>query len=217
MTMRPPPASAHRRAMSSPSPDDPRSDAAAHLGRFGDPRPVVGDVEPGAVRLGGQRDGERGALLGVRHDVLQQRIDRGGEVLGGRADRHGAVRTTTVLGRPCSSMSGDQNSTRSRTTSAASQEGNRPSRCGRRAARITAVSMRSSSLTRRPEALSLGRVAQRLGLEPQRRQRRAQPVRQVGNGLALFHDQLIDPVGEPVQRRRRRRRPPAARRSARGP
>ena len=52
----------------------------------------------------------------------------------------------------------------------------------------------------RADPLGLDRVAQRLGVQAQRGQRRAQPVRQVGDRLALLGDQLVDAVGEPVQR-----------------
>ena len=44
------------------------------------------------------------------------------------------------------------------------------------------------------------RVAQRLGLQPQRGQRRAQPVRQVGDRLPLLAQQVLDPAGQVVQR-----------------
>ena len=51
--------------------------------------------------------------------------------------------SVSVHARSCSSVRADHNATRSRTTAVASAAGNRPSRCGLRAAWMTAVSVRS--------------------------------------------------------------------------
>ena len=64
---------------------------------------------------------------------------------------------------------------------------------------MTAVRVRSRADVGR-DPLALGRIAQRLRLQPQRGQWRSHPVREVRDRLAFFGDQLIDPVGELVER-----------------
>ena len=48
--------------------------------------------------------------------------------------------------------------------------------------------------------LRLVGIPQALGVQPQRGQRRPQPVRQVGGRLPLLPQQVLDPVGQPVER-----------------
>ena len=113
------------------------------------PRRPTSRTAPAGVAVSRHR--ERGALGRVRDDVLEQRVHGGGR--GPRptpAPSSGPSGRRTVTARAWSSARADQNSTRSPTTAVASQDGIRPSRCGRRAAWITAVSIRSSALTCEP-------------------------------------------------------------------
>ena len=66
---------------------------------------------------------------------------------------------------------------------------------------MTSSTPRLERRRRRPAA-GHGRRRKRLGVQPQRGQRGAQPVDEVGGGLPLGGQQLADPAGQPVDRRR---------------
>ena len=144
------------------------------------------------------RHGVRRALRGVGEDVAEQHVDGGG-ARPRAAGAQGAgrrARCGTSHDRPSSSASAPQNAARSSTTSARSLRTAISSCSGRRAARISSL---TSASRRSTSSMSVG-GAVALGVEAEGGERGAQPVGQVGDPLALGDAQLVDAVGEEVER-----------------
>ena len=191
----PPEASAACRAMSRPSPVEPPPLAPRRTGSpsrsQGRRRPRTPRPRP-ARRRAGPRSASPQECARRRSPAARPgtRPDRGADP---DRDRAGA-RSTAIL-RPWSSASTDQNVTRSLVTCAASQLPGPPVRS--RALSISEVTACSSAWT---WAVSRRRrFGHRFGLQPQRGERGAQPVGQVGDRLALLPDQVPDPARQVVQ------------------
>ena len=202
MRRSPPEAVAVRRAMSRPEPGRPGPALApAHHVVVGEPRPLVGDHQQApAVGVGGEVDVQGGTVGGVREHVAEQRVQRRLEVGGAGPHRQrsgsaarGSPRGPAPRPAPC------QNSTRSATTARASHRASTPSRTGRRASRIRASTCRVELVDVGLQPVAVRPRGQRLGVQAQRGDRCPQPVRQVGDRLALVRQQLDDPRRQPVQ------------------
>ena len=199
----PPPASAQRRAMSRPRPVEPRSLRPRTTAVVGQPGPVVGDLEPRAVVGRAEASPRTAVPSGVCAMTFSSRASTAAARSSPRA------RTGSGLGRqrdvaargPGRRPAPTRTSTRSPTTAVASH-GRHPALALRAAGGADHRGERALERADvRADPLGLDRVAQRLGVQAQRGQRGAQPVREVGDGLAFLGDQLVDAVGQPVQRR----------------
>ncbi len=178
--------------------------------------PVVRGHQPGASGgAAAEPDGEAGALGGVREHVSQQVVDAGGQVI--RCDEDRYWLPGHLDGHPALLVFRERPPERG-------PFGDHP---GRVADSLRAASARPpglpDDLADRPlhradvgeQPLHLGAVPQRLGVDPQRRQRGPQLVGGVGDGLPLVGEKLADADRQAVQPGTR---PPDLRRAGdRGP
>ena len=150
-----------------------------------------------ALGPGGQPDGEPGTLRGVREHVAEQYVQAGGQVRSGQPDRHRLVRDldrhlpVLVVGQhgpERGPFRGDLHG-----VAGAGPVTTAPGVLDQRGHRLL------QGLHAGGEPAVGVTVVGGLGLQPQRRQRGAQPVRQVGEGLPVLPDQLADPARQVVQ------------------
>ena len=167
--------------------------------RVRDPRPRVGHEDQDHVFAAVQRDGEPGALRGVLEDVADQRV-RGGREVGAR-DRHGDGQVRAREVALAALVLGERGPER---------EAVGEDLGGVAARRLVRpwpprgpddqVDLLLQPVDGRPGVLGDPAGPQRGRVHPQRRQRRAQPVRQVGRHYPLRRDQAAQPLRHHVER-----------------
>jgi len=177
-----------------------RAAAAAGQGgiRVGDPRARVGDENEDQVFAAMQGDGEPGALFGVLEDVADQRIGRGGEI--GPRYGHGnglvrageAARTALVFGERGPELEAVDEDLGGVAPGRLVRPG--PSR-----GPDDQIDLLLQPVDGDPGIVGGPAGPERGRVHPQCRERRTQPVRQVGRHLPLRRDQLAQPLRHHVE------------------
>ena len=200
--------------------------AAQDVGPGGQPGPGVGDQQPCAATRPRARAARRTRVpSGVCANTLPSRASTQRREVGRGRPPPAAGRRRASVAHVALGVLGQHRPERH--PLARPPRPRRTRRCpvgragGRR--RSPELTARSSASTPAPIRAASSGSPQRLGVQPQRGQRGAQPVRQVGDGLPLLAQQLADPPGQVVERAgdladlERCRRVGRGRRGRRGP